>query len=1084
MIKKSINVNKLVKMSVVKYILLFIFLINVNSIKSQPENYLYKHIKIEDGLSQSTIWGMLQDRNGYMWINTADGLDRYDGYNIKVYSNNFSIPNSISDNTITSSFEDKKGNLWFGVLSGQLNLYNRDNDNFTIYDIKKDADPAILKSKVEQIDYPMTTYARTSITAITSITEDNKGNLWVGTWGIGLYKYSYINGKLVLQNIIYELDNSTITKITKLIYYDNQIWVSSLSKGIFRINIDQSKSNNYHYIKGNKPNNLLADEILTIFISKNNILYVSNYKYGIQTVNLNTNSKNIIFNKHLIKSTQTNLYLNNAMAIIQDKDNFIWFGTFGNGLFRIYDDDFNTLNNFIHQQFNNESLIDNEIISLSIDRTNILWVGTHLGKGISKLIRGNIKFNSLQKESLTNIKLNDDVVWAINEDTDNVLWIGTYRGGLNIYDQNKNKISYLTKQNSKLNDNHIRSIDEDIYGNVWIGTFSGGLNILNKKTKKINIYQFNPKDSTSIGANQILDIFIDSDSLVWIGTYGGGLNKCSINKNSFYTKIKFKRYTHSPKHNSISDDRVYKITKSKDGKLLLGTYGGGFNIFDPVTENFISYQNQPNDIHSISDNRVLSIIQNSIGDIWIGTFGGNLNKFDGRKGQFIRYDQNNGLNGNVIYGILEDDLGNFWFSTDNGIIKFNYSTEKTTYFDVNDGLQSLEFSGGAYLKTKTGKMYFGGVLGLNYFYPDSIKENLIVPLVTISSIKIFDVEVDGHKTNLNLNYNQNYLTFEFSSLDFTNPDKNQYLYKLENFNQSWIHTDSKHRIATYTNLPPGEYTFKVLGSNNDGLWNTKATTLTIVIHSPFWERWWFITLAAITIILIVFSVVYTRFQGILAVERLKSKLAADLHDNVGAGLTEISILSELVSAKLPAITDDIKTNLTNISETARHLVDTMSDIVWVVNPKKDALPDLVVRLRDSYGDIYSFKGISFKTQNIDKLANIKLTMEYKQHLFLILKEALNNSLKHSNCSKIILDVTVKNNILTITLSDNGIGINDFSFSHGNGIKNMKYRAGLINGKLDWISSEMNGTSITFTCKIGEGIKYFRRFLKLKGITYD
>lgn len=518
--------------------------------------------------------------------------------------------------------------------------------------------------------------------------------------------------------------------------------------------------------------------------------------------------------------------------------------------------------------------------------------------------------------------------------------------------------------------------------------------------------------------------------------------------------------------------------------MLLGTYGGGFNIFDPLTEKFISYQNKPNDIHSISDNRVLSIVQNSIGDIWIGTFGGNLNKFDSRKGQFLRFDQNNGLNGNVIYGILEDDLGNFWLSTDNGIIKFNYSTEKTTYFDVNDGLQSLEFSGGAYLKTKTGKMYFGGVIGLNYFYPDSIKENLIVPLITISSIKIFDEEIHGYKTNLDLDYDQNYLTFEFSSLDYTNPDKNQYLYKLENFNESWIHTNSKNRIATYTNLPPGEYTFKVLGSNNDGLWNTKATIITIVIHSPFWERWWFISLASLTLILIVFSIVYTRFQGILAVERLKAKLAADLHDNVGAGLTEISILSELVSAKLPSITSDIKANLNNISETARHLVDTMSDIVWVVNPKKDALPDLVVRLRDSYGDIYSYKGISFKTQNIDKLANIKLTMEYKQHLFLILKEALNNSLKHSNCSKIILDVSIKNNILTITLSDNGKGIDNFSFSHGNGIKNMKYRAELINGKLDWNSNELNGTSITFTCKIGEGIKYFRRFFKLKGITYD
>ncbi|MFH0733743.1 MAG: two-component regulator propeller domain-containing protein [bacterium] len=1058
-------------------LIVFIFFLSCSDIFSQSENYIYKHIKIEDGLSQSTILGMVQDRLGYMWIGTADGLDRYDGYNIKVYSNNFSDSNSISNNTINTPFEDKYGNLWFGVLSGELNLYNRKNDNFIIYDVKKDADPKLLKLREEQLDYPMTTYGRTSSTAITSITEDNDGNLWVGTWGLGLFKYSLKNSKITFQGVINNVGNAKITKITKIIYYNKEIWVSTLGNGIFRINVNQNKTNNnYHYSIRNKSSNLLSDEILTLFISKNKVLYISTYQKGVQTLDLTKNQVTLLFKNHLVKSRITQLYLNNVMTIVQDNNNYIWFGTFGNGLFRISDDNFNGLTNYTHQQFNKESLIDNDILSLHVDKTNILWVGTHLGKGISRLIIGNIKFNLLQKESLSNIKLNDDVVWSVYEDKSKKLWIGTYRGGINVYYQKNNIISYLTKENSRINDNHIRSIDEDSFGNIWIGTYSGGLNIYNIKTKKISIYKNNPTDTTSIGANQILDILMDSDSIVWLGTYGGGLNKCTIHKNSFYKKIEFKKYIHSSKKNSISDDRVYKIFKAKDGKLLIGTYGGGFNIFDPITENFISYQNNPNDIHSLSDNRVLSVIQNSIGDIWVGTFGGNLNKFDLRKGQFIRYDQNNGLNGNVIYGILEDDLGNFWLSTDNGIIKYNYSTQIVTYFDVNDGLQSLEYSGGAYLKTKTGQMYFGGVLGLNYFYPDSIRENINIPSVVISSIKIFDRKIDGYKSNLYLDYDQNYLTFEFTALDFTNPDKNQYLYKLENFNQSWIMTDSKHRIATYTNLPPGKYTFRVLGSNNDGLWNEKGVSIEIIIYSPFWEKWWFILLALMTIILIIFSIIYTRFQSILAVERLKAKLAADLHDNVGSGLTEISILSELISAKLPYISDDIKLNLGKISETARHLVDTMSDIVWVVNPQKDALHDLIIRLRDSYGDIYSFKGISFKTQNIDKLSNIKLTMEYKQHLFLILKEALNNSLKHSNCSKIILDVAIKNGILTIILSDNGKGIDNFNFLHGNGIRNMKYRAQLIDGNLVWNSSEINGTSIIFSCKIGNGIKYIRKFI--------
>lgn len=1044
-------------MNFTKLVFIFLFIVTV-CIFSQNSNYIYRNLRMEDGLSQSTILSLAQDKEGYIWIGTADGLDRYDGYKLKIYN----AKNSLTDNTINSLFVDKNGFLWVGVLSGELNLYNKVTDSFSNYDLKKIINSNLIEDKPSENDYPMTQYARSSNTSITSITEDDKGRLWVGTWGIGLFCFGK-DGKKIKLIKHYIGHNNSLKRITKVITYGNYTFVSTLGNGLFIINktTNQIKQLTISSINSN----LLSNELLTLFITIDNKLILSNYKIGIQTYKIDNKFFNDIFDKNKFPLFDNiNAPFHNVMSIVCDRHNNLWFGTFGNGLYKSHSSKLTDFINFRHEQFNQSSLIDNEIISLLVDRTNILWIGTHLGKGASRLIKGNIKFNSLQKESNTNLKLNDDVVWSIYQNNEN-LYIGTYRGGLNIINFKTNSSKYLTKDNSSLSDNHIRKVTMDSYGNLWIGTFSGGLNVYNKKTNKFSIYKNIVNDSTSISSNQIIDILFDGDSVAWIATYGGGLNKCKISGNPAQSTLKFKRFIHNESKNSISDNRVYVLRKFDDDYLYIGTYGGGLNILDIKTKKFKVLKNSPYNNSSISDNRVLSICKNSIGDIWVGTFGGNLNKYNIRTDSFQRLSSNVGLNTQVIYGILEDDLGNFWLSTDNGIIKYNYSTNKTTYFDVSDGIQSLEFSGGSYFKNKEGIMYFGGVVGLNYFNPDSIKENLNIPPIVITSFKVFDEEYNLSNNTITLDYDQNYISFEFSALDYTNPAKNLYLYTLDNLNNSWMLSDSKNRIATYTNLSPGEYTFRVIGSNNDGLWNEKGISINIVILSPFWEKWWFILLVSIVLLLIIFSIIYFRFQSILAVERLKSKLAADLHDNIGSGLTEISIMSELVVAQIPNISENLNKELNKISDTARFLIDTMSDIVWVVNPHKDTIHDLIVRLRDSYGDIYSYKGIAFTTLNVDKLINIKLNMEFKQHLYLIFKEALNNSLKHSKCTKINLEVNFKNNYLKIIMKDNGIGVDVSNVKFGNGIKNMKNRAALLNCKLD-IESKLNeGTTITFFGKI-------------------
>ena len=474
--------------------------------------------------------------------------------------------------------------------------------------------------------------------------------------------------------------------------------------------------------------------------------------------------------------------------------------------------------------------------------------------------------------------------------------------------------------------------------------------------------------------------------------------------------------------------------------LWIGTFGGGLNKFDKKTEKFTSYKNISNDPFSISDNRVICVFEDSEGILWLGTFGGGLNRYDKELNRFIRYGEIDGLRSYVVYGIVEDRHKNLWLSTNNGIFKYARDDESFTQYDLSDGVQSLEFNGGAYCKTKDGEIYFGGINGANSFYPDSITYNSYIPDIVISSFKILNTTLRGNRREITLSDKENLFSFEFAALDYSNPEACRYAYMLEGFDNDWRYTDSKQRIAMYTNLAPGNYLFRVIGSNSDGLWNYKGANVRLTILPPFWQTWWFIAGSIVLILMTIYFVSTLKIRNQLAIERLKTKLAADLHDNIGSGLTEISILSELTSRELNNGAKNTPQNLKSISETARKLIDNMSDIVWVVNPKRDSLHDLIIRLKDSYYEVLASMGISLKTTNLDKLENVKLPMDYRQNLYLIFKEGVNNSLKHSKCNKIFLEVNIRGDVLEMILRDNGIGFNGAANDIRNGLRNMEERA--------------------------------------------
>jgi ligand-binding sensor domain-containing protein/two-component sensor histidine kinase len=1072
-----------------KRLLTTIILIFILSNIAYPDDYTIKQLTESDGLSQSTVFAMMQDTQGYLWFGTIEGLNRYDGYNFRIYANSPDDATSISDDFISTIFEDSENNIWVGTRNGYFNKFDRETETFKRFNVN-DYFEMLEKPGKDYYEYPLA-FSRSHNYSVTSITEDGDSFLWIGTWGNGLLRFDKKNETALhfynLADFHLSLSNNRIMDI--LIDREKTVWIATFGGGLNRVisnpNTDLSSTELSKYsllffsYRNQKHDNysLSDDKVISLFEDKDETIWIGTYDGGLNKLDRKNRSlppSNIKFLRYVtLGNTDNSICNNTVMDIAQDYDGYLWIGTFGGGIDRL-DIEAESFRHYYNDTENLKPLPDNEILSLLVDKSGILWVGAHLGEGITKIQKNTAKFKYLISEPRNSQSLNDNIVWAIHKDNNNTLWVGTYRGGLNFIDQNNNKsiaYQYDIDDPGSISDNHIRAIKEDNFNNLWIGTYNGGINRFKTQTAKFERFLNDPENPNSLSANQVQDIFIDSDTTIWVATFGGGLNKLSFKTNSSDELPEFTVYENDPSDSTtLTDNRVYVLYEDSKENFWVGTYGGGLNKFNRNTGRFISFKNNPDDPNSISNNKIISIYEDSQEILWIGTSGGGLNKFDLDTKKFTRYSSGKGLTSAVIYGILEDNSNHLWMSSDDGIFRLEPGEEKFTYFGLEDGLQSLEFSGGAYFKDKTEKMYFGGINGLIYFYPDSIRTNLFVPSIVITSINIFTNRIRGETKEIILSFDQNFISFEFSALDYTNPKENQYAFMLEGLDDSWKYVDAEHRIANYINLPAGEYSFHVKGTNSDGLWNKSGTSIKLIITPPFWLTWWFITLMTLLLGMILYYLSTSRIKHQLAIEKLKTKLAADLHDNVGASLTEISILSEVAVHKSNGEANPKE--LKNISEIARHLIDTMSDIVFVVNPERDSLYDLIIKLKDSYNDFLNSVGISFKVKNIDKTNDIRLPMDYKQNLLLIFKEGINNSIKHSKCSKIILEANIRSDVIEMILSDDGKGFDEKKMIYGNGLRNMESRAKKIGGKMKWQSSQEKGTVIIFIGKID-------RFNKLK-----
>ncbi|HAN79764.1 MAG TPA: hypothetical protein DCQ31_19385 [Bacteroidales bacterium] len=829
-----------------------------NTLYAQNKNIRFEHLTSDLGLSQNSVKSIVQDVQGYMWFGTLDGLNRFDGHEIKIYRNSPNNPNSVSDNNITALFIDKRGNMWVGTSDKGISIYNPKSDNFTGYRHVKENPLSIASDQIN------------------CFYEDSYGNLWIGTSnGICLYDYENDSFSSFARNALVPngLSDNFITSFAE--DKNKTLWVGT-NFGIHRYDRKNELFRSYKFEFHDADSAFNPLKINTLYADSHGTVWVGSPS-GLSRIENNKISQ--IFTTH-----NSAIPGNEITAIFESDPGSLWIGTsFGLTNFNVAKAEFI---NYAHNQADLSSLSSDEVTSIYRDRSNVLWFGTSLG-GVNHINKTSSSIELYRQKPFEQNTLASNKIRSIFVDSKNRIWIGSVDAGISIWNPETKSYTYLKHDPSDENTlpgDHIRCIREDSEGVFWIATDGNGLSAYNEKKKKFTNFSAEEKNPFGLRSDKIWNIYIDKNDNIWLATFGGGVSYLEKRNKDLGV---FRTYrSRKTTENSLSNDFVTSVFIQSDGTLWVGTFGGGLNRFIQEGEVFEAYTYNIDDVSSISDDRVYSIFEDSEKNLWIGTKGG-LNLYNPDKDNFTRFGVENGFPNNVIMAILEDGHKNLWITTNNGISKFD-KKEKIVLrnYGTDDGLQNNEFLVGSYFQQKNGKMYFGGISGYNAFFPDSIKINEVPPKLVINEFKLFnETVVPGPDSPLKqhisqtrkivLEYYENSFSFDFVALHFSQPSKNKYSYMLENFDKDWIMTNAKRRFATYTNLSPGTYKFMVTGCNSDGVWNEEGIAIEIIILAPWYETWWFRIAAAAALFLAAFSWYKSR---VLRIERQKRLLEVQVKE--------------------------------------------------------------------------------------------------------------------------------------------------------------------------------------------------------------
>lgn len=811
----------------------------------QRGNVRFNHIGTAQGLSQNTVRCLYQDKKGFVWLGTKDGLNKYDGYKVVVYQKNSKNVNSPSSNDVKSIDEDSEGRLWIATWEGGVNLFDPRYERFTHYRKGDASGEQTLAS-----DY------------VECVFVDSDDNVWIGTAADGLDFYDRKSDRFVHYSARRDDPSSLTGNSVSAIYEDrdHNIWVGT-SRGL---NVFDRATGFFSRVLeeprvAGRPGEL---NVKFIFEDSRSQLWIGTYGGGLGLLDRKTGTL----------TSYRNAGNDVLLSVAEDNQGRLWIGTENGGLL-IFDMEKESFVNYRQNDTDQTSLSSNTVNSVMRDLAGNMWLGTRNG-GANVVNAEGRKFGHYRHLQGVN-SLGNNIVNAIFEDSGGRLWVGTDGGGLDLLEREKEHFTHFrhVRNNPQtIAGDYVLTVAEDSKNDLWIGTWGEGITVFNPDRKQYRHYRHSPDKPGSLSNNYAFYIFRDSKDRMWVGTYGGGLDRYDPTTDSFV------HYRHDPRNpNSLSSNYVLTIAEDSAGNLWIGTDGGGINRMDPGMGVFRVYKHAEPDT-GLSNNSVSAIMEDSRGVLWIGTNYG-LTKFDPKSGRFTSWFSQDGLPNDVVTGLLQDKEGNLWISTAKGISRFNPVSSAFENFSISDGLQGNEFKA-ARCVTRDGRMYFGGYNGFNDFSPADAEVAPLTPPVVFTGFQIFNEDVpvaqEGSPLSESINsireivlsHGQSVFTFEFAALNFVNSEKIQYAYMLEGFDKQWSRIGGKNNI-TYTNLDPGRYVLKVRTVASGEELAGPAAEITLVLTPPFWKTWWF---RLLMLMLLVGLVVLIFHQRVAAVEQRNLQL--------------------------------------------------------------------------------------------------------------------------------------------------------------------------------------------------------------------
>jgi ligand-binding sensor domain-containing protein/signal transduction histidine kinase len=1014
----------------------------------------FTHLTTNDGLSQGYVVAILQDRRGFMWFATRDGLNRFDGNAFIVYKNNPNDSGSLNSNFLQDLMQDDQGYLWIATNTG-VNKFDPETERCTRY-LHDPKNPNSLGGP-----------------SVKSIAQDSRGSLWFGTEGSGLDKFDPTTGTFT--HYRNDSDGQFVGRISQVIADSHgDIWFVG-ERSLFHLNQQTGQITRPPATRnGPSADSVYEDEAGNLWMLADSptvglVKYdrraerLTRYPLGSLAVGVLASTKNGgSANGTLVADGQIGLWVPSSQGLYYFDRRTERFS-----------------NRFRHDESDPDSLDNDAVMSVYRDRGGVLWVGTE-HEGLNILNFRQEQFGRYVHHPTGRNSVSPGRVKAIYQDPNGILWVGFFPRALDRLDRETGKITHFAPtpggENTFGEGTNVDAIYRDSAGYLWVGGGGSGLVRFDERTGRFKHYRNNPDDPNSLTSDNVYTIYGDRKGREWVGQDGG------ISRFDPVTG-KFTIYQPLPDNPSILENTVWVIYQDRSGTLWLGTWGGALSRFDDNAKTFLNYAPDPRDPHKLDGGGINTIHEDRTGTLWVGAMDG-LYRFNRQSGVFDRYTENQGLPSSTIRCILEDGLGRLWLSTQKGISRFDLSTETFRNYDVSDGLQSNEFSTGCH-QAPNGEMFFGGSNGLNAFFPENVHDNPYVPPVVITSFTIFNKSVPiGPKSvlkkaipyvdSLTLPYRDNVFSLEFAALSYANSQKNRYRYKLDNFDTGWNEVGSKQRLATYTNLDPGKYIFRVQGSNSDGVWNEAGVSLTIDITPPWWSTYWFRALCSLFFVVLLWAAYQYRVRRLhrefaLTLEARvaeRTSIARELHDTLLQSFHGLMLRFQIVSQLLPERPAEAKEQLDITIDRAAKAITEGRDAVQGLRTHTAETNDLA-RAVNSLGeelatDPANYAAPAFRVTVEGEPRDLHPIL--RDEIFRIAAEALRNAFHHAAARQVEVEIRYDNRQFRLRVRDDGKGMDTAVISgqqpEGHyGLSGMRERGKLIGGKLVIWSEAGAGTEV-------------------------